>query len=157
MHPPPDISVVVPQAGCYCDHGNEESLYLAGMRSHWLPLAFSDTGLLCGVLLAACRSLTTYQPPSPANREYARMALRYRVECIRSTNDAIATEGTSVSDITIAKALIMCSDEVCVTWFIRSLLMDVYLFTDKLGHLSSCAVIWMLLAYMRMPLCGWSR
>ncbi|KAH8658581.1 hypothetical protein BGZ61DRAFT_371134 [Ilyonectria robusta] len=103
------VTIVIPNASSYCDHGDAEALFLTGMRSHWLPLAFSDVGLLCGLLLAACRHLLIAGPA--VNKEYAGMALRYKGECIKSTNQAVVTEGTSVSDATIGKALIMSSDE----------------------------------------------
>ena len=51
-------------------------------------------------------------PPSVVDGEYTKMALRYRIDCIKSINAAIATEGTSISDATIAKVLVMFTDEV---------------------------------------------
>ncbi|KAH6894523.1 hypothetical protein B0T10DRAFT_546022 [Thelonectria olida] len=103
------VTVVIPNAHSYCNHGDAEALFLVGMKLHWLPMALSDVGLLCGLLLAACRHLTA---PSPvASDDYTQMALRYKGVCIKSTNEAVVAEGTSVSDTTIAKALIMSSDE----------------------------------------------
>lgn len=107
---PLDVTIVIPKSSSYCNHGDAETLFLSGMKSHWLPLVFSDVGLLCGLLLAACRHLLIAGPA--VNKQYAGMALIYKGECIKSTNEAVVTEGTSVSDATIGKALIMSSDEV---------------------------------------------
>ncbi|KAH6989892.1 hypothetical protein EDB80DRAFT_653703 [Ilyonectria destructans] len=103
------VTIVIPNSSSYCNHGDAETLFLSGMKSHWLPLVFSDVGLLCGLLLAACRHLLIAGPA--VNKQYAGMALLYKGECIKSTNEAVVTEGTSVSDATIGKALIMSSDE----------------------------------------------
>ncbi|KAH8888977.1 hypothetical protein GQ53DRAFT_870684 [Thozetella sp. PMI_491] len=105
------VTFVVPNSSSFCDHGNEEHVYLAGMKSHWLPLSFSDPGLLCGIFLTACRSLMQCAPTEAAGGDYAQMALRYRVNCIRSTNAAVTAEGASISNATIAKVLVMCADE----------------------------------------------
>lgn len=105
-----DVTVVIPNAGSSCKHSNSEPLYISGMKSHWIPLALSDAGLLCGLLLVACRSLVLSK--SAVGDDYARMALAYKGECIKSTNQAVVAEGTSVSDATIAKVLVMASEEV---------------------------------------------
>lgn len=38
--------------------------------------------------------------------------MMYKGECIRSVNAAIAAERPIISDVTIAKTLILCADEV---------------------------------------------
>lgn len=148
---PLDVTIVIPNANSYCDHGDAETLFLTGMKSHWLPLAFSDVGLLCGLLLAACRHLLIAGPA--VNKEYAGMALLYKGECIKSTNQAVVTEGTSVSDATIGKALIMSSDEV------RSLgkfLTHSHLLLTP-DACSFSAETWRFPAFMQTPLSEWSH
>ncbi len=105
-----DVTFVIPN-GCNHCLGDDEPLFLAGLKSNWFPFALSEAGLLAGLLLASCRSLLA-RVPAGDDDPYARMALRYRGECIKSTNDAIVAEGLSISDATIAKAVVMASGEV---------------------------------------------
>ena len=94
------------------------------MKAVVIPFALSDPGLLSGLLLSACRSLAPQDRQSTAaSDDYSHMALRYKYECIRTTNNAITSEGMSVKDATISVVLFMCADEVRP--FLHSLLSQV--------------------------------
>ena len=89
-------------------------MYLTDVKSNFLPWIFADAGLLGGLLLVASRGLITMAPQLAIGGTYEHMSMQYKDECIKSINMAIASEGATVSDATIAKTLFVCSDEVCL-------------------------------------------
>lgn len=89
------------------------------MRLHWLPFVVTDSGLLAGILLSSCRKLALRGHRGQANYDYSQFAMVYKLECIRSVNEAIAAEGPTITETTIAKTLLLCSDEVSLQLFHR--------------------------------------
>ncbi|KAL8397359.1 hypothetical protein RB594_004177 [Gaeumannomyces avenae] len=110
------------------------------LRSAWVPFALSDEGALAALLMQACRSVlwllprrrraaqgpeaaswagatTTVPPPPPAatpaaaEAYYSRLMLVYKGLCIRSVNASLSREWPHVSDATIAKSMIMGTEE----------------------------------------------
>lgn len=75
---------------------------------HWIPLALSDRGLMAALFLQSCHSLEALNPC----QNYSDMSIKYRLQCIQSTNASLATTSTQMSDATIAKVMIMAVDEV---------------------------------------------
>lgn len=105
------------------------------LRGAWVPFALSDEGALAAVLTQACRSvlevlLLPRQPgtrrlvaaasssssgahaTTPAEAYYSRLMLLYKGLCIRSTNVSLSLEWPHVSDATIAKSVMMGTEEV---------------------------------------------
>ncbi|EHK46594.1 hypothetical protein TRIATDRAFT_317557, partial [Trichoderma atroviride IMI 206040] len=102
---------VIPNAGLWCPHGDEEALFRQGVKQYWLPFIITDSGLLAGIFLSSCRNLTLREHQAQADHDYFQIAMMYKVECIRSVNAAIAAERPIISEATIAKTLILCADE----------------------------------------------
>lgn len=102
---------VIPDAHLWCYHGDEETLFIESVRLHWLPFVVTDSGLLAGIFLSSCRNLALRGHRSQANHEYYQLAMMYKLECIRSVNEAIAAEGPTITETTIAKTLLLCADE----------------------------------------------
>lgn len=67
-----------------------------------------DVGMMYMVFLAASRSLSKQQHPEI----YGPIATKYKAECLRLLNLALAAEGNAASDATITKTLAMASEEV---------------------------------------------
>ncbi|KAF3062996.1 hypothetical protein CFAM422_010389 [Trichoderma lentiforme] len=102
---------VIPDAHLWCHHGDEETVFIEGVRLYWLPFVVTDSGLLAGIFLSSCRNLALREHRPQANHEYSQLAMMYKLECIRSVNEAIAAEGPIITETTIAKTLLLCADE----------------------------------------------
>lgn len=74
----------------------------------WTQSAAMDAGMLSTIFLVASRSLSKRQHPEI----FGPIAMKYKAECLRLLNIAIAAEGASNSDATITKTLAMASEEV---------------------------------------------
>ncbi|KFY90283.1 hypothetical protein V498_06076 [Pseudogymnoascus sp. VKM F-4517 (FW-2822)] len=83
------------------------STHTGRMYSHWVSYTITDSGMMNGLFLAACRSLAN----QTHRGIYAAQALRYKGACIRSVAKAIEGEGDRVSDSTVAKVLFLAYDE----------------------------------------------
>ncbi|KAL7916557.1 hypothetical protein GGI35DRAFT_433432 [Trichoderma velutinum] len=105
------VKAVIPESRDWCDHGEGELPFFESATQYWLPFIVSDAGLLAGIMLSACRNLVLHERQGPVDCDYAQVATMYKVECIRSINADIATEQCSISNASIAKALMLCSDE----------------------------------------------
>ncbi|QYS92952.1 hypothetical protein H0G86_000343 [Trichoderma simmonsii] len=105
------VKSVIPESRDWCDHGEGELPFFETASQHWLPFIVSDDGMLAGVFLSACRNLVRHERRGPVDCDYAQVATMYKVECIRSVNADICTEQCSISNASIAKALMLCSDE----------------------------------------------
>ncbi|KAL8365586.1 hypothetical protein RB595_004416 [Gaeumannomyces hyphopodioides] len=108
------------------------------LRSVWVPFALSDEGALAAVLTQACRSVLELLPqrgryarererePEPAAAStgatvtasvtpteayYSRLMLVYKGFCISSIKASLSREWPHVSDATIAKSIIMGTEE----------------------------------------------
>lgn len=99
---------MIPQTANRYPRLDGEPVYDQNMKSYWLPFAITDVGLMNGVFLIASRSLAVLY----SNETFILQALKYKGVCIRSINVAISQEGIMISDSTIAKALVLASDEV---------------------------------------------
>lgn len=109
-----DVKFVIPQLARRYPRLNSEPIYDQNMKSQWLPFAFTDVGLINGMLFIASHSLAALYN----NDLYHLRALNYKVLCIHSTNMAISRKGDNISDLTIAKSLLLASDEVCALWIL---------------------------------------
>src|SRR6186713_80738 len=79
------------------------------MPLDWVKLSFTDMGLLCGILLAACRHLCVAQHEE---HKYMRLATQYKLASIRQVSATLMEEGSSFSDSTVANVLALAIDEV---------------------------------------------
>ncbi|CEJ93757.1 hypothetical protein VHEMI09326 [[Torrubiella] hemipterigena] len=109
---------VIPEMPAWCNHSGEEDLFLELVNSFWLPFIITDPGLLAAVLLASCRNMLLHNRRADALGEgqanWSELALKYKIECISSVNTAIVTELPYISDATIAKTMVMATDEASV-------------------------------------------
>lgn len=101
---------VVPEMMTRClnlDHAppNQYSLLLDFMR-----LSHGDRGFLAGLLLISCRYMCQFQR---RHHPYQQLATNYKLDCMRSLSQNIAVTPSVVSDVTIAKAIVLAQDEVC--------------------------------------------
>lgn len=103
-----DITFVMEYGCTACNRGDGQELF-QNLRAWWIPWAISLEGLLCGILMTACRSLVSLQPQ---NAEYSMALLRYKCQCIRITRDMLATEIDTFTDLIIALALVLANEEV---------------------------------------------
>lgn len=78
------------------------------MAAQWSHLAAVDPGMLAGLLMASCRDLASMRHVEI----YAAQILKYRAQCMRLLQEAIETEGSAASDLTILKTLALASDAV---------------------------------------------
>ncbi|UKZ89792.1 uncharacterized protein TrAFT101_004833 [Trichoderma asperellum] len=102
---------VIPNARIWCPHGDEESLFLEGVRLYWLPFVITDTALLAGIFLSSCRNLALHGCHAEANYDYSQIATMYKLECIRYVNAAIAAERPIINETIIAITLLLCADD----------------------------------------------
>ncbi|KAM6478031.1 hypothetical protein HDV62DRAFT_371793 [Trichoderma sp. SZMC 28011] len=103
------VNYIIPFSNGSC-HKNKDSSnrWLINMQlKHWIPLALSDRGLMAALFLQSCHSLEALNPC----QNYSDMSIKYRLQCIQSTNASLATTSTQMSDATIAKVMIMAVDE----------------------------------------------
>lgn len=103
----------------YCMHFRDRpDIYRREMLHRWVPLAITDQGLLNGVLLAACRNLSRLAQRSndaedqATRRSYAQLALGYKGKCMQSLRTAMESEKDRINDQTMAKVLMLATDEV---------------------------------------------
>ncbi|KAL7953844.1 hypothetical protein V8C34DRAFT_317832 [Trichoderma compactum] len=102
---------IIPDSHRWCRHGDEETLFIERVKLYWLPFVVTESGLLAGILLSSCRNLALRGHRAQENHEYSQLAMMYKLECIRSVNEAIAAEGLTITETTIAKTLLLCADE----------------------------------------------
>ena len=101
-----DMTAVVPLMRC----NDLAAYYVDRMTKAWVPLALTDKGLICALLLAACRHL--YEHCQQAQQQqFAQLAAQYKLTCVRSLREAISSE-LFFSDATITKAVMLAYDEV---------------------------------------------
>ena len=105
------MSFVVPEMLSRClnyDHAppNQHSLLLDFIR-----LSHADRGFLAGLLLISCRYMCRFHR---RHHPYQDLATTYKLDCLRSLSQSIAVAPSAVSDATIAKAIVLAQDEVCV-------------------------------------------
>lgn len=106
-----DLQYIIPfsNGSCHvagCSSGDD---FVAMQLRYWIPLALSDLGLIAALFLQSCRSLEALN----TSQSYTKMSTKYRLQCIQSTKAALSTNyATQISDSTIAKVMIMASEEV---------------------------------------------
>lgn len=103
----------------WCNHAGEEDVFFELVNTFWLPFIITDPGLLAAVLLASCRNMLLHNRKGDAfghgQANWQKLALKYKIECITSVNAAILAEQPHISDATIAKSIVMATDEVSAT------------------------------------------
>ncbi|KUJ23874.1 uncharacterized protein LY89DRAFT_679159 [Mollisia scopiformis] len=80
---------------------------LSGMPREWVSFLITDTGILAGVFLRACRTLSVV-----TSKQYlGKLALKYRARCIEALSTKIASMSTALSIEAIAMMLMLTTDE----------------------------------------------
>ncbi|KAK3633180.1 hypothetical protein LTR56_015956 [Elasticomyces elasticus] len=86
-------------------------VYTYQVATQWVPFAFADRCLLNGLLLQACRKIAALQG-QPQPEHYERLALKYKIACIRLLRALVSSGPTLPSDTLIAGSLFLALDEV---------------------------------------------
>ncbi len=92
---PADVHAVVPYLALHCAIVGESMEIQKGMVTQWLRLALTDKGLVCGVLLSACRHLALYRFEDQQLRQ---LSLAYKLECLQALQKAISTDAGPIGD-----------------------------------------------------------
>ncbi|KIV79578.1 hypothetical protein PV11_07128 [Exophiala sideris] len=100
------MTAVVPLMRC----NDLAAYYVERMTRAWVPLALTDEGLICALLLAACRHLFEHGKLSQKER-FTQLATQYKLACVRSLRQAISTE-LCFTDATVTKAVMLAYDEL---------------------------------------------
>ncbi len=104
-----DINIVVPYGQRHCKRYTSTADWKKNIYNEFVPLTLTKPGLFCGLLLSACRNLLeSHQDPY-----YMRLAIVYKLACIRSLNRQLSEESGIMGDVTIVQALSLAADEVC--------------------------------------------
>lgn len=103
-----DAQVVVPTLNIQCRNLTNLGESAERMLREWVRLALTDTVVLQGILLAACRHLIErgYQA-----WKFEELAAGYKVRCVRDVIDAIGRKDPDM-DVTFAKIFTLANDEV---------------------------------------------
>lgn len=106
----------MPSKNSCCDLFNLREAYRQGLLKEWIPLSFTDSGMMSGLLLTACRSLhDLYQNGPFQAAPYLQLALKYKLALMRSISSDISKQGeqgASIAELTIAKTIMLAGDEV---------------------------------------------
>ncbi|KAM0263905.1 hypothetical protein ACHAQJ_000940 [Trichoderma viride] len=102
------ITYVVDHGYTDCIHNETEQQLLQNVRSRFVPWSLTERGLQAGLFMAACRSLLVL---NPEYETYRVSLLKYKSECIEILRAALSDPGRSVSDYTIALALVLSTEE----------------------------------------------
>jgi len=85
-----------------------DAAFNPGDTVYWISLVITDSGLLSGAFLRACRSLASHTGEAC----YDAYAETYRAQCISSTaQDVERSTGTATNE-TIGKVLLLSADDV---------------------------------------------
>jgi hypothetical protein len=79
------------------------------VSNDWIPFVLTDTGLLNGVLVPACRSLHVL---CGGKGPYLEAALSYKAKCIESLQHDLSDESAPPRESIIAKAIALAGEEV---------------------------------------------
>ncbi|KAL6903308.1 hypothetical protein GGI43DRAFT_401706 [Trichoderma evansii] len=102
------ITYVIDHGYTDCIHNETEQLLLQNVRSRFVPWSLTERGLQAGLFMAACRSLLALYPE---NETYKVSLLKYKSECIKILRTALSDPDKSISDHTIALALVLSTEE----------------------------------------------
>ncbi|KAF4971405.1 hypothetical protein FZEAL_9856 [Fusarium zealandicum] len=102
------INVVVPQLCLQCPILEHLGRGHRSMRDNWVLYSSTDTDLLKGFLLAACRHLSVFQ----SEEEYTQLALQYKLSYVQSLREVISMGNPSLSRVAVARAMVLVFDEI---------------------------------------------
>ena len=97
--------------GCssFADEPKAVVYYKYRMEVDLVPLSLADQGLLSGMFLAACRSLSSQHPQK---QMFDELALRYKLVCLRALSDSISANSSFLSDMAIVRVIQLATDDV---------------------------------------------
>jgi hypothetical protein len=86
----------------------------------WVRVNLGDLGCLSGIFLNSSRHLSQIPQQRQKMQQFANMATRYKLECLRTLNQAITSSAGRMrfSDALIAETVVLALDEVSVRLFI---------------------------------------
>ncbi|GES65383.1 hypothetical protein ATEIFO6365_0010030900 [Aspergillus terreus] len=101
------VTVVIPLMRCM----ETASGFSRRMTTIWVPRATAEASLLNLLFLAACRHLAARYEEKEGGY-FDRLALQYKLRCLRSLQNAIVSDTLLLSDSTISQAIMLAYDEV---------------------------------------------
>ncbi|UKZ76929.1 hypothetical protein TrVFT333_004644 [Trichoderma virens FT-333] len=102
------VSFVIPFGKRHCRKYTDSNVWKRFMLTELLPAALANPGLLSAILLSACRSLFE----EAKNNRYVQLATYYKLACLRSMSELLATQNPQVGDSAIAQASLLAADEL---------------------------------------------
>ncbi|KAJ5570232.1 uncharacterized protein N7459_009662 [Penicillium hispanicum] len=104
------VTAIIPLMRC-----NELAMsFSQRMNSVWVPFALTESRLLDIMFLGACRHLAaSYQEPHQ-HQFFTRLACQYKLKSLQALRDTISAEMPSLSDSTVAMAIMLAYDELFV-------------------------------------------
>jgi hypothetical protein len=106
-----DVTVFAPNPSPGCTVIIPAEIYTYQVATQWVPFAFADRCLLNGLFLQTCRKIAALQG-HPQAEYYERLALKYKIACIRLLRALVSSGPTAPSDKLIAGSLFLALDEV---------------------------------------------
>ncbi|KAH8898423.1 hypothetical protein GQ53DRAFT_837332 [Thozetella sp. PMI_491] len=103
------VRVVVPYMNDCCYVFKYAAEYQQSAIYGWMQLALGDIGCLASILLSSCRHLVKEQP---GNDKFAKMAIQYKLSCLRELNKTLAQGVPTSYDSTFAQILLLATDEM---------------------------------------------
>lgn len=82
------------------------------MTTIWVPFALTEASLLDLLFLISCRHLSATYTTEQEQHALTRLAIQYKLKCLRSLRDTISREPTSLSHSALAQAIMLAYDEV---------------------------------------------
>lgn len=89
-----------------------------GMTKHWVAFCLGDAGLLQGLLLASTQFFANFYHSQGSPEEaktYEQRALHHRGQLLRSMSDSMPKNKSEITDYTIARAVFLAFNEVCIS------------------------------------------
>ena len=83
----------------------------AYVRNNWLLLSATDTDLLNGALLSACRHISIFSTPEQA-AEFTQFANQYKLKFVRQLQESIASGHQASRVRAVTRALVLAFDDV---------------------------------------------
>lgn len=104
-----DIKVVIPSKLSSCPALKNMKDMQEPFVKDWASLALADVGFLSGILIIACRHLCICHYRESYFRQ---LAMEYKVTCVRSLRQAIASSRPFSSNSAVSRGLALAFDEV---------------------------------------------
>ncbi|CZR56093.1 uncharacterized protein PAC_05981 [Phialocephala subalpina] len=103
----PDFQTFTTKVSAIYTTTESAELQLQGITKQWVSFLVTDAGILAGVFLRACRTLSVVTSKAYLDK----LALKYRARCIKALSMKIANVGEALSLEAVAMMLMLAADE----------------------------------------------